>query len=240
MESVYTERSVVVGIAFKLFFCIIAPMTTLNYIDRKKVGNSEQLRKEGYIPAVFYGKKQASESLAIQRSEFVKVWKVVGESGVVSLVGPHGTVDALIQDVDVDPVTEIPRHADFYVFEKGKKIEVSIPLVFVGVAPAVKDLGGNLVKVMHEITIEASPEHLPHEIEVDISTLTDFDAVVIARDVVLPKGVALAINEDEVVASVSAPRGDEPEEPVVAPDLSAIEVVKKGKKEDEDASATAE
>lgn len=215
-------------------------MTTLNYIERKNVGNSENLRKEGVIPAVFYGKKQASQPIAVQRSEFLKVWKAVGESGVVSLVGPHGTVDALIHEVNVDPVTEIPRHADFYVFEKGKKIEVNIPLVFVGVSPAVKDLSGNLVKVMYELAIEASPENLPHEIEVDISTLVDFDSQILARDVVLPKGVSLASDEEEVVASVAAPRGDEPEEPTVAPDLSSIEVVKKGKKEDEDAPATAE
>lgn len=208
-------------------------MVTLNYIERKNVGNSENLRKEGIIPAVFYGKKQASQPIAVQRSEFIKVWKAVGESGVVSLVGPHGTVDALIHEVDADPVTEIPRHADFYVFEKGKKIEVNIPLAFAGVSPAVKDLGGNLVKVMHEITIEASPENLPHEIEVDISALTTFDSVILAKDITLPKGVSLATEEDEVVASVSAPRGDEPEEPAVAPDLSAIEVVKKGKKDEE-------
>jgi large subunit ribosomal protein L25 len=215
-------------------------MTTLNYIERKNVGNSENLRKEGVIPAVFYGKKQASQPIAVQRSEFLKVWKAVGESGVVSLVGPHGTVDALIQEVNTDPVTEIPRHADFYVFEKGKKIEVNIPLVFVGVSPAVTDLSGNLVKLMYELAIEASPENLPHEIEVDISTLVDFDSQILAKDIALPKGVSLASDEEEVVASVAAPRGDEPEEPTVAPDLSSIEVVKKGKKDDESEGSTAE
>ncbi len=210
-------------------------MVTLNYVDRKEVGNSTGLRAQGLIPAVFYGKKQASTPVAVQRSEFLKVWKAVGESGVISLVGPSGTVDVLIQEVDTDPVTEIPQHADFYVFEKGKKIEVSIPLVFTGVSPAVKDLSGNLVKVMHDITIEASPENLPHEIEVDISALIDFDSVILAKNLALPKGVSLVGDEDEVVASVSAPRGDEPEEPTVAPDLSAIEVVKKGKKDEEGA-----
>ncbi|MEY4602408.1 MAG: hypothetical protein RL292_349 [Candidatus Parcubacteria bacterium] len=208
-------------------------MITLNYVERKDVGDSTTLRGEGYIPAVFYGKKQASTSITILRSEFSKVWKEAGESSVVSLVGSLGNVNALIQDVDVDPVTEIPRHADFYVFEKGKKIEVSIPLTFVGVSPAVKDLSGNLVKVMYELPIEASPENLPHEIEVDISSLVDFDSQILARDLTLPTGVTLAGDVEEVVASVSAPKAEEVEEPTVAPDLSAIEVVKKGKKEEE-------
>lgn len=210
-------------------------MITLNYVERKDVGDSTLLRTEGSIPAVFYGKKQTSTSIAILRSEFSKVWKEAGESAVVSLVGTLGNVDVLIQDVDVDPVTEIPRHADFYVFEKGKKIEVSIPLTFVGVSPAVKDLSGNLVKVMHEITIEASPENLPHEIEVDISSLVDFDAQIVAKDLKLPAGVTIAGDLEEVVASVSAPKAEEVEEPTVAPDLSAIEVVKKGKKDEEGA-----
>lgn len=208
-------------------------MITLNYVERKDIGNSANLRKEGFIPAVFYGKKQASTAISVLQSEFVKVWKEAGESTVVSLVGPQGNVDALIHDVDQDPVTEIPLHADFYVFEKGKKIEVSIPLVFVGVSPAVKDLSGNLVKVMHELTIEASPEHLPHEIEVDISSLVDFDAQILAKDIVLPKGVTLAGDVEEVVASVAAPKAEELDEPTVAPDLSTIEVAKKGKKEEE-------
>lgn len=214
-------------------------MITLNYVERKDVGDSTILRTGGYIPAVFYGKKQASTSVAILRSEFLKVWKAVGESGVVSLVGPAGTVDVLIQEVDSDPVTEIPRHADFYVFEKGKKIEVSIPLAFVGVSPAVKDLSGNLVKVMYEITIEASPENLPHEIEVDISSLVDFDAQILAKDLVLPKGVTIPGDSEEVVASVAAPKAEEVEEPTVAPDLSTIEVTKKGKKDEEGAEAPA-
>lgn len=216
-------------------------MVTLNYIERKEVGNSTELRNAGSIPAVFYGKKQPASSVSVNTSEFIKVWRQAGESGVVSLVGPLGTIDALIHDVDIDPVTEAPRHADFYVFEKGKKIEVNIPLVFVGVSPAVKDLAGNLVKVMHELAIEASPENLPHEIEVDISSLVDFDSQILAKDIVLPKGVTLASDEDEVVASVSAPRADEAEEPAVAPDLSSIEVVKKGKKDEEgDTPATTE
>lgn len=215
-------------------------MVTLNYIERKKVGNSTDLRKAGSIPAVFYGKKQASSPISVKTSEFIKVWKEAGESSVISLVGSLGTVDALIHDVDIDPVTEIPQHADFYVFEKGKKIEVNIPLAFVGVSPAVKDLSGNLVKVMHELAIEASPENLPHEIEVDISTLVNFDSQILAKDIILPKGVTLASVEDEVVASVSAPRADEAEEPAVAPDLSSIEVVKKGKKDEEGAEGASE
>lgn len=209
-------------------------MTTLEAQVRDNSQNVDALRKAGKMPAVFYGKKTESTPITIERKDFIKVWNAVGESGVVTIKTAKGTVDALINAVDVDPVSDIPRHADFYVFEKGKKIEVDVPLEFVGVSPAVKDLGGTLVKTLHEIKISADPQHIPHHVEVDISSLVDFQSQILAGDLVLPTGVVLVELPEEVVATAAAPKEDEPEE--TAPvDLSAIEVEKKGKKEEEGA-----
>lgn len=209
-------------------------MTTLEAQVRDNSQNVDALRKAGKMPAVFYGKKTESTPITIERKDFIKVWNAVGESGVVTIKTANGTVDALINAVDVDPVSDIPRHADFYVFEKGKKIEVDVPLEFVGVSPAVKDLGGTLVKTLHEIKISADPQHIPHHVEVDISSLVDFQSQILAGDLVLPTGVVLVELPEEVVATAAAPKEDEPEE--TAPvDLSAIEVEKKGKKEEEGA-----
>ena len=215
-------------------------MVTLAYTKRvsgaKKTKITVSNPDTGFIPAVLYGKKHSSTPISISRVDFMKVWKEAGESSVVKLSG-ETPVDVLIQDVDVHPVSDLPRHVDFYVFEKGKKIEVSVPLVFTGVSPAVKDLGANLVKVLHEVVVEASPENLPHDITVDISLLVDLDAVILASDLKLSSGVTLAIEGDEVVASISAAKAEEVDEVTVAPDLSAIEVVKKGKKEEEEIPA---
>ncbi len=207
-------------------------MITLDIQIRDKSLTSEALRKEGKMPAVYYGKKTASTPVTILQKDFLKVWKTAGESGVVTLKDGATSVDVLIQAVDVNPVNDIPRHADFYVFEKGKKIEVSVPLEFVGVAPAVKDLGGSLVKALHELKISADPQHIPHDIQVDISSLETFDSVIHAGDLKLPTGVVLIENESEVVASAAAPKEDEVEESAPI-DLSAIEVEKKGKKDEE-------
>ena len=185
------------------------------------------------MPAVFYGKKQASTPISVPANQFMKAWKHAGESEVVSLTGEKGSVSTLIHDVAVDALTGVPLHADFYVFEKGQKMEIDIPLEFVGVAPAVKDLNGNLVKVMHEIKISASPEHLPHVITVDVSSLATFDDHITAKDIILPSGVSLVEDPESIVVSVSGPKAEEVDEPTVAPDLSAIEVEKKGKKEEE-------
>jgi len=207
-------------------------MTNLEAQLRDKSVNVDELRKAGKIPAVFYGKKTESTPITLERKDFIKVWGAVGESGVVTIKTPKQSVDALIHAVDVDPITDIPRHADFYIFEKGKKIEVDVPLDFVGVSPAVKDLGGSLVKTLHELRISADPQHIPHDIKVDISSLVDFSSQILAEQIILPEGVDLVELPHEVVASAAAPKEDEPEE--VAPvDLSTIEVEKKGKKEEE-------
>ncbi|KND48184.1 MAG: ribosomal protein L25, Ctc-form [Parcubacteria bacterium C7867-006] len=205
---------------------------------RDKAVSLDILKKEAKMPAVFYGKKTESTPISVLKKDFIAVWKKAGESGVVTIKTEKGTVDTLIQDVDVDPVTDIPRHADFYVFEKGKKVEVSVPLEFVGVSPAVKDLGGLLVKSLHDLKISADPQSIPHVIEVDISSLVDFSSQILASQVKLPAGVNLIENPDEVVASASAPREELVEESAPI-DLSAIEVEKKGKKEEEGEEATA-
>ncbi len=185
------------------------------------------LRRAGKLPAVFYGSKQKATSIAISSAEFLKVWKKAGENTVVTLVGSDGEVPTLIHEMDKHPVTGEFRHVDFYAFEKGQKLKIKIPIEFTGVSPAVKDLGGVLVKVLRDLEIEAAPKDLPHTVSVDISSLVAFTSVVTAKEIRLPVGVTLITSADEVVASVYEPKEEVVEEAPV--DLSQIEVVKKGK-----------
>ncbi|MDO8594894.1 MAG: 50S ribosomal protein L25 [bacterium] len=198
------------------------------------------LRNSGKIPAVFYGRKQESTPITLSTKEFEKVWKKAGENTVVSLQGGSEEVQALIHDVDKHPVTGEPRHADFYVFEKGQKLKIKVPIEFKGVSPAVKDLGAVLVKVIHSLEIEAEPKNLPQKLEIDISTLTAFGSIITAKEIKLPEGVMLVISPEDVIASVYEPKEEVVEEAPV--DLSTIEVMKKGKEpvEGEEGAAPAE
>lgn len=200
---------------------------TLNYEKRGEKQSPKSLKDAGKMPAVFYGRKQASTPITVSTREFEKVWKKAGETTVVSLKGEGEDIQSLVKAVDRHPVFGTPRHADFYVFEKGQKLEIQIPIEFVGVSPAVKDLGGVLVKVVHDLEIEAEPKDLPQKVEVDISALTDFDSVITAKEIKLPAGVSLRLDSEEVVASVYEPKDEVVEEAPV--DLSTIEVMKKGK-----------
>jgi len=163
-------------------------MLSLTVEKRADVGKLDAVRAAGLMPAVFYGPKEASTSISIPMAEFKKVWKKAGESSVIILKDGATEHEALIHEVDKHPLTGEPRHADFYVIEKGKKVTVNVPLIYAGVSPAVKDKGGILVKVHREVEVEAAPRDLPHELTVDIAKLIELNDVIHAKDIVLPKG----------------------------------------------------
>ncbi len=214
------------------------PMLTLNAQLRDSKVSPENLRSQGRIPAVFYGPKEKSTTISVSTIDFIKVFKKAGESSVIVLNDGKTDHEVLIQDIDVHPVTGAPRHADFYVIEKGKKVKVNVPLVFEGVSPAVKDKGAILVKVARDLEIEAAPKDLPHELKVDISTLVEFSSTISAKDIKLPSGVSLVSGADEIIASVAEAKEEVDE--VKPIDMSAIEVEKKGKVEKEGDAAAAE
>lgn len=188
------------------------------------------LREMGEMPAVFYGGGKATTMVSVPFNEFKKVWRDAGESSAIKLVVDKVSLDALIHDVQVDPVRNEPIHVDFLVIDANKPITVSLPLEFIGVSGAVKSGLGSLVKVMHEIEVEALPKDLPQSIEVDISKLVDIESNIAVKDLKVTKGVTFTAKADEIVAAIAVQK-EEKEETTV--DLGAIEVEKKGKKDEE-------
>lgn len=185
------------------------------------------LRKSGSFPAVIYGPKQESIPIKLNTIAFKKAYKAAGESTVVNLSIDGESHEVLIQDVSKEAIMGDILHADFYAIEKGKKVSVNVPIEFVGESPAEKT-GGVVVKVLHEIEIEAMPKDLPHEIEVSLDTLVDFDSQIHVSDLKMPAGVTLLTNPEEVVVLVQAQR--EEEEESVEFDPSAVKTVSELKK----------
>ena len=211
-------------------------MLTINAIKRDLSIDKDQLRQEGKVPAVFYGPKEENTPITINEGELLKVYNEAGESSVIILKEGDKEHEALIYDIQWNAVSGRPMHIDFYVIEKGKKIQVSVPVEFVGESPAVKTMGGILMKVMHEIEIEALPKDLPQDIKADISSLVNFDSKITAGDVVMPAGVTLISDKEEVIALVQEVKEVVEEAPM---DLSSIEVEKKGKEEPVEGEAEA-
>lgn len=191
-----------------------------------------KLRNAGKLPAVMYGPKEETTSLSIDRIAFEKLFKQTGESSVITLTGLSAPKDVLVQDVAFDARRGGITHVDFYAVEAGKEITVSVPLEFVGEVPALK-LGGTLTKVLHEVEVTCMPQSLPKHISVDVTVLVDFEVQIHIKDLVVPAGVTIENDAEDVVALVQAVT-EEVEAPVAAVDMSAIPVEKKGKTETEE------
>ncbi len=213
-------------------------MTTLNANKRSKADKLETLRSNGNIPAVVYGVRVENTPISVPIVAFTKAFREVGESSTIVLDIEGKKIDVLIHEVQVDSITSKPTHVDFLVIDMNKKINVEVALEFTGVSSAVKTGLGTLVKVLHGIEVEALPKDLPHSISVDISKLADLNSQILVSDLVVPAGVSIITKDTEVVASI-AEQKEEKEEASAPVDLSAIEVEKKGKKEEEGAPAEA-
>jgi len=204
-------------------------------VESRNIFGKKLKKKRGSrkFPAVLYGAKMKNQPLFVDFEEFKRIWREAGESTIVKLKHNNSgdTFDVLIHSVDIDPLKNEPIHADFLAVEMDKPIITKVPLVFEGVAPAAKELGGVLVKVLHEIEVEALPKDLPHELKVDVSKLVTFEDKIILTDIVLPAGVKIIGNPEEVVALVEI--ASEEEISTEEPSLEKIEVEKRGKKEEE-------
>ena len=201
--------------------------------EKRNKNDNDVIRAKGMIPAVFYGKKTESTPIAISQVDFQKVYKNAGETSVISIEIGSEKVDAFVHDVQYDAIKDLPTHVDFYVFDKDAKVEIAVPLVYIGISPAVKDRGAVLVKVIHELNVEALPHNIPREIKVDISALADLNTSIFVKDLVIPEGVRLLDKLEDVVVSATEAKVVVEEAVTTAPDLSTIEVEKKGKKEEE-------
>lgn len=186
-----------------------------------------KLKQDGDIPAVIYGHNVKNINLTVKKTEFEKCLKSAGESSIVDLniEGEQAERPVLIQDVQLHFLTNEPIHADFYQVSMTEKLKAGVSLEFIGEAPAVKAMGGILVKVMTEIEVQCLPADLPHNIPVDISTLTDFSKAIHIRDIKISDKVQILAHPEEVVVKVQPPRDVEAELAKSADEKAAVEAV---------------
>jgi len=180
-------------------------MFTLTAKTREKAGRKvKNLRKEGILPAVLYGPElKATQSLEINLKEFDKVFKEAGESSLISLEIDKEKIPVLIHDFQKDSLTEKFTHVDFYQPKLKEEIEVKVPLIFEGEAPAVKELGGTFIKNVSEVRVRALPQNLPHEIRVNIGKIKTFEDFILIQDLSVSENVKILNHSDEIIASVT-------------------------------------
>ncbi len=194
---------------------------------REKLGSGvKALRGQGLIPAELYGRGLQNLHLSVPEKEFRKLYKDAGESTVINVVLDGEKHPALIQSVSFDPLTDDFQSVDFYQVRMDEKLTVSVPLVFEGVSPAVKEKNALLVKPLQELEIEALPGNIPHDIKVDLSKLQDLDQSIYVRDLEIPANVEVLVSPDTVVATATEKTTEEEELAMQQAAAGGVESVK--------------
>jgi large subunit ribosomal protein L25 len=190
---------------------------SLTAVTRSERGRHVQsVRRHGQVPAVLYGHDLPSQAICADTAEIVRVWHRAGRTHLIDLsVDGARPRKVLFHDFQIDPRTAKPLHADFFAVNLRQRLAVDVPIRTVGEAPAVTELKlGTLQQVLVTLRVEALPGNLPDHLAVDVSGLTEVDAAVRVRDIVLPEGVTLAghIDPDDVVVKVAPVRAATTEE----------------------------
>lgn len=181
--------------------------------------SAKEARKAGRIPMAYYGKSVDNHGFSVDYQEFRRAYEKGGRSTILYFTNEKNEeFPVLVQDIQYEPVTDQMIHVDVMAVDLNKKIRTQIPLVFTGVAPAVKELAGVLMQNKESIEVECLPKDLIHEIEVDVSPLIDFNTSLTVGDLNVPEAITVLDAEDINVATVSAPRAaiEEEEEAAAA------------------------
>ena len=191
------------------------------------------LRREGILPANFYGRGVKSYALQLNYRDFSSVFEKTGESGLIDLVvGKAKTAwPVLVGDIQTDPVTDNILHVDFRQVDLTKKTIVSVPIELVGEVPAVEAGDGVLIQTLAEIEVEALPEELPDHIEADTSSLKKIDDAIRVSDLEVKSGITIKAGQEEVVAKVEPPTKEEEPAPVEEPEVIGKEGQEEAKEE---------
>jgi large subunit ribosomal protein L25 len=169
-------------------------------ITGKKV---KKLRRDGILPGNVYGKEMKSTSVQVPLKDFMVVFNEVHETGLVDLSGVDKEVlPVLIHNVQIDPRTRNPVHADFFKVNLKEKITAKIPVVAVGEPKAVLDKVGLLEQPTMEVEVEALPTDLPENIEVNVENLAEVDAQILVSDIKAADGVTLLNEPTQVVFKI--------------------------------------
>ena len=174
-------------------------------------GGARALRREGYVPAVLYGRQKEAISIQLPEHSFQNLLRSHGNSALVDLdIANVGVETAIIKEVQRDPVRQRLLHADFLRISLDEPVTSTIPIVLVGSAPGVQ--GGGIVELPHrDLEIHCLPTLLPSRIEVDISNLEIGDSISVA-DLALADEIEILDDPRTRIVTVSPPRIIEEEE----------------------------
>ena len=181
----------------------------LEVFNRESLGKqaNKKYRKDGFIPAVIYGKNKDNLNILVDPIKLKKLLKnEAGENTIIEMKLDKSDLkkNVLLKDAHLDTLTSDPLHLDFYEITEGMDVKVSAPLLFAGKPEGVKN-GGVIQTLSNEIKIECLPTNIPNIIEINISDLNIGDTLRV-KDIKPMDGIEILSNPESTIISVLAPR----------------------------------
>ena len=178
-------------------------------------GPARRFRKEGLIPAVFYGRGEEAIHLSVNAAELLKIIRAKKENVFIKLrIDGEKNLEklSLIKELQIEPVSRRFYHADFYEVRMDHRLTLNVPLHFAGIPVGVVN-GGELQHLKRDLKISCLPSVLPDFIEIDVSGLEIGDSIKV-KDIRVPEGIAVLDPGDVGVAmvaivKVSVPQAEE-------------------------------
>jgi len=183
---------------------------TLKAEARERVGkgSSRELRRNGFIPAVIYGDKQAPIAIALSTNEVTKRIHAGGFMTTVAEIEVNGeTIRVLPKDYQLDPVRDFTMHVDFLRVSADSLVTVEVPVHFINEEKSAIKTGAVLNVVRHEVELNVPANDIPEAITVDLSGFKVGDAVHISHVKLPANATPVIADRDFTIATIVAPAG---------------------------------
>ncbi len=192
------------------------------------------LRKENFVPGVFYMKGNEALSIAIEYNDLKPV-VFTSETNIINLeIGEMEAQQCIIKAIQFDPVTDDVLHFDLLGLTKGESLQLQVPVIIKGTAIGIKE-GGILQNPMHKLDVECLPRHIPEQIEIEVTNLK-FGESISVGDLNI-ENIKILNPEESIIVSIVAPKiveTDEPDEELLDEEAQEPEVIGKGKADEDE------
>ncbi|MFQ3546542.1 50S ribosomal protein L25/general stress protein Ctc [Halobacillus rhizosphaerae] len=193
---------------------------------------TRELRQEGNVPGVVYGKDKEPITVTVNSIELLKTVRDEGKNAIIGLdIQGKSKVDVMLHEYQIDPLKDELIHADFYVVNMSEEMDVEVPVHLEGEAAGTKE-GGVLQQPLYELAVRAKPGDIPEEIVVNVSELNIGDSIMVS-DLTAERGYEITEDENTTIVSVTPPE-EMPEEPEIDEDAEPEVINEKSDDDDEE------
>ena len=199
--------------------------------QREGTGKSvtRKMRANGQVPAVVYGTDQETIPLTLNAHDTLHLFENISVDNTIinlDIDGLEEPLETLVREIQMHPYRHDILHVDFLAIQRGVAIEVEIPVHFTGQSIGVRDNGGVLDVILHDLRVRCVPADIPEEIVVDITELDVGDSIHV-EDIEAPEGVEFVTEGIRTVCAVNIPKllvvdEEEEEEGLTAEELEAL------------------